>query len=128
MPLRTASVHAKKGEPKMFEGRWLGTNARIENKSVSTFLLHSMKGTHLQPVPRYASNHISVGIFDEGLRPDRTQEDSDDVDYKPVLIDEDHARMRTVHQGRQTGIRISHTDIGKYGATPGCRACEHLQI
>ena len=85
------------------------TSTRLpESQRWDTFLLHSMKGTHWQPAPGYASDHIPVEISDEGLRPDRTQEDSDDVDYKPVPIDEDHAIMPKIHQRRQTGTRAAH--------------------
>ena len=51
-----------------------------------------MKGTHWQPLPGYAGDHTPVGIADDGSRPDRGQDDSDDVEYKPVPIDEDHAK------------------------------------
>ena len=133
----------------MFEGTWLGINARTEEVLIGTkkgvikcrtikrlpesqrwdaALMHPMKGTHWQPVPGHASDHIPVEIADDGSRPNREQEDSDDVEYKPIPIDEDHAKGPKTYQSRQTGIRVSHADIGKYGATPGCSACEHLSM
>ncbi len=72
LPLKTADIHAIKGEPKMFEGIWCGVNARTEEVFIGTKkgvvkcravkrlpedqrwdakLLHEMEGTTWQPVP-----------------------------------------------------------------------------
>ena len=36
LPLKTASIHTKKGEPKMDEGIWLGVNGRTEEVFIGT--------------------------------------------------------------------------------------------
>ena len=95
LPLKTANVHTKKGEPKMYEGIWLGTNSRTEEVFIGTRrgvvkcrtvkrlparerwcknLLHEMKGTTWQPVPGYKSDHVPVEIDEEGQKVSRETE------------------------------------------------------
>jgi len=132
----------------MFEGIWLGTNARTEETIIGTRygvvkcrtvkrppiserwdakFLHDMKGTHWQPVPGYQSDHIPVEIRSDGSRPDNQNED-DSVDYKPIIVEEDPGKLPKIHRSRVTGIRVRHADIGKSGATPGCPACEKVTL
>lgn len=147
LPLKTATSHADKGEPQMYEGIWLGVNSRTEEVLIGTrrgvvkcrttkrlpegqrwdaTLVREMKGTHWQPVPGHLPDHTPVEIKEDGSKAGREEEDDDPVSYKPVPLEEDVDKTLEVYRSRNTGTRVAHNDIGKYGATPGCIACRHF--
>ena len=147
MPLKTATVHQNKAEPKMEEGIWLGINARTEEVLVGTRkgvikcrdvhrvpedkrcdakLIHEMQGTTWQPVPGYKSDHIPVEISEEGIKAPRGEEDEDEVRYEVIPLEEDKDRRVEVKKKNVTDIRVTHNDVARHGATPGCSACEYI--
>ena len=148
LPLKTAEIHRNKGEPKMFEGIWLGINGRTEEVFIGTRkgvvkcrtvqrlpederwdtkLLHEMQGTTWQPVPGYKSDHVPVEIDHEGRKAHREEEDNDAVDYEAIPIEEDPAPSVKTRGSPMTDIRVTNKDTERFGCTPGCPACEHVR-
>ena len=147
LPLKTASIHGKKGEPKMEEGIWLGINGRTEEVFVGTErgvvkcrtikrlptdkcwdpgLLHKMQGTTWQPVPGYKSDHVPVEIDENGTKVERSEEDDDNVSYEVIPLEEGNPKTVRIRTNPVTDIRVTHKDLDKYGCTPGCPACEYV--
>ena len=131
----------------MFEGVWLGINGGAEEVLIGTrkgvvkcrtvkrlpesqrwdpALVHEMKGTTWCPVPGYKSDHVPVEIDDKGLKNSRDEEDDDEVKYEVIPIEEDVNHKVKVKRSKVTDIRVSHNDVAKHGATPGCPACEYI--
>ena len=147
LPLKTASIHGKKGEPKMEEGIWLGLNGRTEEAFIGTErgvakcrtikrlpanqcwdprLLNKMEGTTWQPVPGYKSDHVPVEIDEQGAKVDRSEEDNDHVAYEIIPLEEGDQKEVRIRTNPLTDIRVTHRDLDKYGCTPGCPACEYV--
>jgi len=147
LPLKTASIHAKKGEPKMEEGIWLGINGRTQEVIIGTergvvkcrtvkrlpegkcwdpSLLNKMQGTTWQPVPHYKSDHIPVEIDENGVKADRDEEDQDRVDYEVIPLEEGEQKTVKIRASPVTDIRVTHKDFDKYGCLLGCPACEYV--
>ena len=147
LPLKTASINAKKGEPKMEEGIWLGINGRTQEVIIGTergvvkcrtvkrlpegkcwdpSLLNKMQGTTWQPVPHYKSDHIPVEIDENGVKADRDEEDQDRVDYEVIPLEEGEQKTVKIRASPVTDIRVTHKDLDKYGCLLGCPACEYV--
>ena len=147
LPLKTASIHHKKGEPKMEEGIWLGVNGRTEETLIGTTkgvvkcrtvrrlpedkcwdgeLIDKMQGTTWQPVPGYRSDHIPVEIDEHGKKSEREEEDKEIVDYEAIPMEEGEPQAVRVRSSPVTDIRVTHKDLEKHGCTPGCPACEYV--
>ena len=147
LPLKTATIHRKKGEPKMYEGIWFGINGRTEEVFIGTErgvvkcrtikrlpedeqwdaeLIHKMKGTTWQPVPGYKSDHVPVEIDEGGKKSDREEEDGDHISYEVIPLEEGEDRPPRTKMSPITDIRVTHRDLEKHGCTPDCPACEYV--
>ena len=142
--MRTSDVHSKKGEPRMFEGIWLGTNARTEETFVGTEkgvvkcrtvqrlpeasrwdprLATEMVGTTWKPVPGHQSDHVPVEIKADGSPTKATDEEGAHVETNRIPTEEGDRKDPEIKKSNVTDIRVSHKDLVKLGVTPGCPAC-----
>ena len=89
-------------------------------------LLNRMQGTTWQPVPGYKLDHIPVEIDDNGTKAERGLEDTDQVEYDAIPVEEGDQQPIKTRSSPVTDIRVTHRDLDKYGCTPGCPACEYV--
>ena len=144
LPLKTASIHEAKAQPRMQEGIWLGANARTEEVFIGTALgvakcrtfkrlpdsegwnakkAHGMRGTTWQPVPGYRSDHVPVEINDKGVASRREAEDAPEKEEAPM--EEDIDAKPKVRASKITDFRVAQKELIDYGPTIGCKACDH---
>ncbi len=146
LPLRTAEIHKDKGEPNMFHGIWLGSNARTEEISIGTKagivkcrtvkrlpeeekwdfeLFSQVQGVPWRPVPGVQGDHVPVEIRSDGSTTKALDEDG--VEIAPdVAAEEDVGYNIPTQATRATDIRVSKTDIEKHDIAGGCPACKFL--
>ena len=144
LPLKTAKVHQQRLEPNMFEGIWLGINARTEEAFIGTDkgvvkcrtikhlpeeekwnaeLVNFMKGTTWQPLPVSKSDQAPVEINDDGSTPPGEEEDGDFIEYSPVAMEDDIDKYQRFRHRGADDVRVHVRNTDKYGFILGCRAC-----